>query len=106
MKNNNFNSVQRNFLLTELEKVNDKINIQIKLERKMREDTPKYKCYEKPLNDLRLHLLEEQKVMIKNLIEANDWIYIKQYDYVTETYSDYIKKDIGVDLSKKEKKTK
>ena len=99
---NTFNPLQRDFLLSELEKVNYKINIQKKYDRKMKNDTPKYKCHTEPLNDLRLHLLEERKVMIQNLLKANDWIYIEQYNPVTKTYEDYIKKDIGVDLSKKD----
>ena len=99
---NTFNPLQRDLLLTELEKVNDKINIQKKLERKMKNDTPKYKCHEEPLNSLRLHLLEERKVMIQNLLKANDWYYIERYNPLAKTYEDYIKKDIGYDESKKE----
>ena len=99
---NTFNPLQRDLLLTELEKVNDKINTEKKLDRKMKNDTPKYKCHQEPLNDLRVHLLEERKVMIQNLLKANDWYYIERYNPVTKTYEDYIKKDIGVDLSKKD----
>lgn len=99
---NKFNPLQRDLLLSELEKVNDKINTEKKLDRKMKNDTPKYKCHEQPLNSLRLHLLEERKVMIQNLLKANDWVYIEQYNPVTKTYEDYIKKDIGYDENKKE----
>ena len=101
-KENTFNPLQRDLLLTKLEKVNDEINIQKKLDRKMKNDTPKYKCHEEPLNALSLHLLEECKVMIQNLLKANDWVYIEQYNPVTKTYEDYIKKDIGYDENKKE----
>jgi len=93
MEQNTFNPMQRHYLLSELEKLNESINIQIRVNRKEKDDSPKYKCVTKSMNDLMLHILEERKTMLENLLQANELVYISEYDHTTKTYANYIYKE-------------
>tara|TARA_R110002020_G_scaffold60755_2_gene164261 strand:- start:204 stop:476 length:273 start_codon:yes stop_codon:yes gene_type:complete len=87
MEQNTFNPIQRELLLSELEKVNNDINSEMRhiRTRKSKDDSKEFKFLSEPYHLIKLHLLEERKVMIENLLKANDWVYITQYSASKES---------------------
>lgn len=85
---NTFNAFQREILLNELENINSDIESE-KRNRKTsesKEDSKQYKSISEPYHLIKLHLLQERKVMVENLLKANDWVYIDEYNATKESY--------------------
>jgi len=87
MEQNTFNPIQREYLLSELEQLNNDIKSENRyiITRKSKEDSNRFKSVSEPYSLIKLHLLEERKVMIENLLKANDWVYIDQYSAAKES---------------------
>ena len=93
MEQNVFNPIQREFLINEIDKINKQINLEEKYIRNARkkDNSDQYNSLALPLHEITMHVLEERKVLVENLLKANDWIYIDHYSASRQSYKNYQK---------------
>ena len=93
MEQNVFNPIQREFLLDEIEKINKQINLEEKLLRTARKNdsSDQYNSLALPLHEITMHVLEERKIFVENLLKANNWIYIDHYSASMQSLKNYEK---------------
>ena len=97
MEQNVFNPIQREFLINEIEKINKQINLEEKYIRTARknDNSDQYNSLALPRHEITMHVLEERKILVENLLKANNWIYIDHYSASMQSLKNYekVKKD-------------
>ena len=93
MEQNTLNPIQREFLINEIEKINKQINLEERLLRTARknDNSDQYNSLALPLHEITMHVLEERKIIVENLLKANNWIYIDHYSASMQSLKNYEK---------------